>query len=441
MSISLAQGVQLAMTAERRLGSVQGNVLQSELNLELAASDFDWFIIPKVDAGMIGGGRAGVGATFGMGAEFNKKFASGTRISIIPSMMKAAKDYQSNLRMSVTQPLLRGCGKTFTLAPLKAAQYANRSALRQLYLAQTNQVFQAIRGLYEIARQQAIVGLDKESFERMEKFVVSTKIKEKIGMCDSLDIYRAQTEFKLTEDSLSHSLERLQDAKDNLRDILGIPLDIPIKAEVVVEYDPIEIDQSEAITTALRNRIEISQAEDQYQETRRLEHLAGSNLRPEINLVIDYTSFSWDEAFTRSWSNKRESKWGIGFISSGDPWNTREQAAYDMSRFASVDAGRNVEQVRDNVILEVKRAIRDIKRAHEKINLSEEQIENSKKGYYLARLKFEYGMANNFDLLQAEKSLRQSQIALVNAIVDHRIGEFRLLGSLGMLIEKPMVCQ
>lgn len=439
--LTLEKGIYLATTAERRLSSMQGALLQSEINIQLACAEFDWNIFPKADAGLVGGGRAGVGATLGMGVEVSKKFTNGTRFVFIPTMMKAAKNYQSNLQTSITQPLLRGFGSAYTLAPLRAAQFSNRSAIRQYYIAQAKQIFVAIKGMYEILKQEKLVELDQESVARMEKFVLSTKMKERIGMSDALDIYRAETEFKLTEDSLSRSSEQLQDAKDGLRDILGLSIEMPISVDIKLEYAPVSANEVEAITAALNNRIEIDQAEDAYYESKRLENLAGLNLRPELNLVVDYTSFSWDEAFTRSWTGKRESKWGIGFVTSGDPWNTREQAAYQMSQFNSLDSAMTLEQIRDNIVLDVKRALREIKRAEDRIHLSEEQIENSKKGYYTSRIKFEYGMANNFDLLQAEKSLRQAQAALISSIIDHRIGEFRFLSVLGLLLEKPMVCR
>lgn len=439
--ITLERGLQLALTAERRLSSVQSSIIQSEINLELVASEFDWSIFPKVDGGVLGGGSAGTGLTAGLGAEISKKFIHGTRFCFIPSVMKAAKDYQSNLKASITQPLLRGFGSAYTLAPLRAAQYSNRSAIRKLYQTQTNLIYQTVKALYEILKQETLFAIDQEAFERMKKFVVSTKIKERIGMSDALDVYRAEAELKHTEDSLNNSLERLQEAKDNLRDILGLPLDMPLAVDIPVEYFPMVVVEEEAIATALKNRIEIDQARDQVQENKRLERLAELNMRPELNLVLDYTSFSWDEAFTRSWSNKRESKWGIGFISTGDPRNLREEAAYQFSQFATEDAQRNLEQMRDNVILDVKRVLRDLKRANERIQLYEAQIENFRKGFSLARLKFEYGQANNFDLLQAEKSLRLAQGSLINAIIDHRINEFRLIATLGMLLEKPLVCQ
>ena len=177
-------------------------------------------------------------------------------------------------------------------------------------MAQVRLILQTVQGLYDIVRQESYAELEKESVARIKKFCVSTKMKEKIGLCDALDVYRAEIELKRSEDSLNQALDRLQDAKDTLRDTLALPLDQPIKVDVPMGYEVIAITLECAIATALAQRIEIDQAYDQLDETRRLQFMAKSNLRPELNLVVDYTSLSRDEAFTRSWTNKREAKWG-----------------------------------------------------------------------------------------------------------------------------------
>jgi uncharacterized protein YqgC (DUF456 family) len=46
-------------------------------------------------------------------------------------------------------------------------------------------------------------------------------------------------------------------------------------------------------------------------------------------------------------------------------------------------------------------------------------------------------MANNFNVIQAGKALRNAQQNHWNAIIDHIIGEFQLLAAMGLLIDKP----
>lgn len=441
LRLTLENALNIALEAQRRLGSAMNNVVQSGINLELAESEFDFKYIPKGDAGYIGGGRAGSGATVGAGVEIFKKFQQGTRISVFPSVMKAADSFQSNLKTVFTQPLLRGFGTEYTLSSVRGAQYANRSAYRSLYMAQIRLMLQTIQGLYDVSRQESMVVLEQESLERIKKFCVSTKMKEKLGLCDTLDVYRAEIELKRAEDSLNQALDRLQDVKDSLRDTLALPLDLNIEVSVPIEYEIVAIQQEQAIALALYNRVEIDQAEDQVEDARRQQYMAKSNLVPELNLVLDYSSLSRNEEFTRMWTYKREGKWGVGLTTSTDIGQRRENAAYDQSILTTADAVRNVEQVRDNIILDVKRTLRGLIRSQEKIATQEEQIQNSLKEFHLARVKFEHGLVNNFDLIQAEKNLRSAKTGLVSAIIDHKVGQFKLLASLGMFVDKPDICR
>jgi outer membrane protein len=438
--LTLENALNIALSTQRRLGGVTNAVINSEINLELAESEFDLRFVPKGDAGYVGGGKAGSGYTLGGGIEIFKKFRQGTRIAIFPSVMKAAHHFQSNVRTVFTQPLFRGFGFEYNSSGIRAAQYGNRTARRSYYLAQVRLMMQTIQGLYDIKRQEAFVELERESLARIKKFCQSTRMKEKIGLCDALDVYRAEIELKRVEDSLDQALDRLQDVKDSIKDTLALPLDLQIEVDVPLEYEIAVIPLDEAIETALSNRVEVDQADDQLEDARRVQYMAKSNLYPELNLVVDYTSLSRDEVFTRIWTYNRESKWGFGLTTSADVSQLRESCAYETSILNTMEAQRNTLQVRDNVTLDVKRTLRSLARSHEKVLFQEQQIENSTKEFHLARVKFEHGLANNFDLIQAEKNLRSAQTGLISAIIDHKIGQFKLLSSLGMLADKP-VCR
>ena len=84
--------------------------------------------------------------------------------------------------------------------------------------------------------------------------------------------------------------------------------------------------------------------------------------------------------------------------------------------------------------------IRTLSRTEEKIVMQEEQIHNSQKESRLAKIKFNHGMANNFDLIQSEKNLRSAQNGLISAMIEHKITTFKLLAALGTLADKPGMC-
>lgn len=438
--LDIPAAINIAIGANRNLANSLDNVKQSQLSLELALSAFDVKITPSFDVGCIGGGNAGFGATVGGSLELCKKFSYGTRASVRPYITKDAHHYHSGVQAMIAQPLLRGFGKEFTLAPVYAAQFANRTAFRSAYSAGVDMVTRLIQAMYTVARTEEMLKLEMEAYERLKRFYTAIKVKEKIGMADSLDVYRTETEMKHAEDSIDNEKEAFEDAKDRVRELLALPLGKNITIVLEQDYSPLDPDVDQAIEAALANRIEIEQSLDRWKDTGRLTRIAENHLMPQLDLVLDFSNIGRDEIFTNSFTNERDSRWGVGFMTSTD-WNkTAQQVAYQQSLFTKLTAERNYEQTQNIVIMEVKRAIRVLRRAGQKIELQKKQIHSSEGGLKLAKLKFDRGLANNFDVIQAEKTLRQALSSHLSAIIEHKIGEYRFLAAIGLLVDKPKIC-
>jgi outer membrane protein TolC len=52
----------------------------------------------------------------------------------------------------------------------------------------------------------------------------------------------------------------------------------------------------------------------------------------------------------------------------------------------------------------------------------------------LAEVKFNHGLADNFDLIEAETELQQAQVSLVANRIDYIVGRYRLRDALGTLV-------
>lgn len=439
VELNLESAISRALNFNRQLFNTIEAFVKSEYHIELARDEFDLKISPSSQAGYVGGGRDGQGLSVGAGLDLNKKFKQGSKISLSPSVRKTKDHYHSDIRASFTQPLLRGLGRDYTLSNLRAAQFGFRSASRALYIAQIQLIMRTISALYDIVKAQKAIELNEASYKRVSKFYEAAKLKEKIGLSDALDVYRAELEFQRTQDNLISAQERLQEVEDIVRDLLALPLDICLKVSLPMHYTPCDLCLSHALEVALENRVEIDQAEDQRQENIRLSKVAKNKLYPELNLVLNYANCGRNEIFTHSCTKHRESTWGVGFTTSSDFDLTSERVNYEQALLAIASAERGVEQTVATVTLELKRVLRVLQRAYKRIELQEKQIQTSKGELSLAQLKFDRGMASNFDVIQAEKALNTAQIAYWNALIDHIVGEFQLLNVLGLLTDKPCI--
>lgn len=436
--LNLPNALSQALNYNRQLLGAREGLLQSQYGVDLAHSEFDIQITPNGRVGYVGGGKAGEGWSVGGGIDIRKQFTTGTQLSLGPSVLKFPEHYHTEIKAMIAQPLLRGLGKEYQCSKILGAQFALRTAHRNLYTAQVQLILRTIQVLYEVIKAQKSLLFHQESYQRMCLFYQATQLKEKIGLSDALDVYRAAIELRHAEDGLKSAQERFQECEDIIRDLLALPLNTAIQVDVPLIFTPTLLELPEAMQLAFQNRIELRQSEDQWQENSRLTRLAKKNIYPELNLVLNYSNCGRDEIFTRACTRHRESTWGVGFTTSADFDPLAERISYEQSVLAVENAERGIDQTAATLTLEVKKALRQLKRAEQRIHLQEEQIKTTQGELYLAKIKFDRGMADNFNVIQAEKSLRTAQQTYWNSLIDHIVGEFQLLAAIGLLIDKPV---
>lgn len=414
---------------------------RAQINLELNESFFEVQITPSTTAGIAGGGEFGTGLALGGGVAVSKKFEQGSSISVEPTIYKRGNNYETNVRTIVTQPLLRGFGFDYNLSGIAAAQYLLRSSHRSVYVAQISLILKIVNQMYTVARNREGLALYQASYDRLKGYYDAARVKERIGLVDAEDLYRAQTAFKQAEDALHTAREQLEESQDLLKDTLSLPITAQLTIDVPIHYDNVGIDPNTAIDTALQNRIEIDQANDTFHESLRLAKLGKERLWPEVNLVMTYNNTGVGRYLVDTYRYKRDNTWNIGFTTSTDINKDSDCLAYEQALLSVGNAQRTIDQVQYNIALEVKRTLRQIDRAYKRIQLQEQQIKTALCELKLAQLKFNRGFADNFNVIQAERNLITARTTLLGAVVDHILGQYQLLAVLGLLADKPNNCR
>ena len=163
MHLDLTSAISQALNGNRQLLGTLDQLTYSHYGVELAESEFNVQIVPNGRAGYVGGGHAGTGWAIGGGVDVNKKFKTGTQISIGPTLLKTVDHYHTEVRAKVMQPLLRGLGREYQTAGILAAKFDRRTAYRNLYIAQVQLVVRTIQALYDVVKAEKVLLLNQES--------------------------------------------------------------------------------------------------------------------------------------------------------------------------------------------------------------------------------------------------------------------------------------
>lgn len=432
--LTLEEAINLALEANRNILDARDGVESARLSIVSAESDFELKFFPVGEAGFTDGSDEDAEESFGAGVGIQKRLPVGTLVTLEPNVQKTAGTYQTRVDASLFQPLLRGLNREFNLSGVHGAEFGARSARRSLYLTRVSTVTSTVRAVYGVIRQRELMRVNDESVSRLKHHAEAARVKEKFGLATPIDVYRAEIELKRSEDNLTSAREAYEDAMDILKVILAFPLEGDIDVSAPLKYSIVHMDEKEATETALNNRVELKQAWDAVKEAERRSRVAKHSILPDLNVTLSLAPFGSSSDFG---AELDEYTWGVSLSSSTDIRRTAERAAYGQSVLDVDAAYRNVSLLRDEVIRETKSALRTLREAEQRIEIQKEQIKNAEGKLRLAQVKFKHGMANNFDLIEAEEQLRQAETNIISVVIDYITGGYDLRAAMGTLLEQP----
>ena len=438
--LTLDRAIDRALVANRGLIAAGDQVDSSRLSLVAAESQFELKFRPNANVGFGKHSSNGTNEEYGAGLTIDKRFETGTSVAVTPRLDKVSGGYQSGVDVTLSQPLLLGTDREYNMAGVDSAEFSGRSANRSLFLTRVNTVVSTVMLMYRVVQQREVVALNIESTKRLKHLVVGTLAKEKIGLATSIDTLRGELQLRHAQDALAGAKESFGDALDDLRVQLSLPMDQPIQVEAPLVYTLVEMDENTAVQIAMESRVELAQAADNFEESQRFSRIAKHRTLPSLDLVFGYSQAGVNENLLNDFGLD-DHVWNVNLVTSTDFARTAEKAAYEQSLLGIRSAQRSMELQRDDIARQVKRDLRNLRRAQKQITIQEEQIINSEKQMRLAKIKFDHGLAGNFDLVEAEADLRQAETKLVSSVVNYIVGTYQIRQSLGTLLQEPEFIQ
>jgi outer membrane protein TolC len=429
--ISLAAAVRLALTQAFSLLDSRDAVAASRWNERTAYAAFFPSLTPIYQRG---DGRNVFGADFsqklpGTGGSVT---ASGRYLS--DPTLDAPYPRQTDLRLLITQPLLRGVGPNTSFFELRNARRAVQGQERSLSLAQQRTAIDVAAAYYGVVAQRQLLEVARQSLERTEALQKSSEARLEVGLASKLDVFRAELQAAQARDAMVRSQANLATALERLRGLLALPPGDPIEPEAVAlpeandVFEPVEV----LVERALQVRLELAEARDQVDDARRSATLAKQNLLPQLDLNVSVTQLGFGSSFGTAW--------GAGdrqvnvFLSASYPLPQASQRA--TRAVADLELGsrqRGVHQRELEVEQEVRQALRDLQQIQKSVELQKKAVEVADQQRRLAVLRYQRGLGSNFDVVDAENGLVTARSALVQLLTSYAVARLDLKRTTGTL--------
>lgn len=429
---TLERCLRRALTANRGLLDSEAALATADFSLLSADSAFLVQIQPTADLFIDDTGQRSTGIDVAL----SQLLRTGTVIEFVPSTQRTSEGFTTGYTATLTQPLLRGRQRALVESGVDRARFSIRTAERSRYLAQVDVALSTIRAVYRIVQARETLQLSIESAARSRGHLVAAQARQRAGLSTSLDVFRATQQAGRSQDALDTQTQAYGDAKDALKILLALPLEVELDVVAPLEIETEILGEDEAVALALGTRVELRQAEDSASEARRLVRVAGINVQPDLDLALTVSQFGADDAFGQS-LGLGDAFFGLSLGTSNDFRRIPQKAAFEQAKIAADAAQRSFARRRDVIVQEVKRSLRAVERGRRSIQVQRGQIDQAEGKLLVARKKFELGLTTNRDVVEAEEELRSAEATLIASVANTVTAQFALRASLGTLLETP----
>ncbi len=434
--LSLNGAIAEALARSPALAPSRESVEAADIRRDLAESAFDVRVLPSLQMG-----RDALGLDRrSLGVDVVKKFQTGAEVRVSADAARyAASDVVSKdagYAVSLTQPMLAGFGPAAT-AGLKNARRGAVSSSRALQLARQDLVLQVARAYFNVVRLRRLVGAGDLARDRAAKLRAASEARMKVGLATQLDVLRADLLASQAESGQADNREALARSEDELALLLGRPLDATIEVD---DADPAEVETLEfaslgvddLVALALRTRLEVREARDHVGDAQRNESVARWDLLPRVDLTLDYARRGIG-APQAALLQTLGGGWRAGVSTTYSLDRASASAALGLAQVSVRGAERSEDDLERRIVSEVRGAWRARARAETTVAIQTKAIDLAQRQLRLAQLRYERGLADNFDVIDAESNLFQAQSALIAAEVDRAYAGLALERAVGTL--------
>ncbi len=280
---------------------------------------------------------------------------------------------------------------------------------------------QVIDDYYTLVQRLRQLEIQKQRLEQSRANLELAQRKFEVGHNAEVEALRLQVELLQAESSFAQAETAIESQRDQLRQTLGLNPEDPLEINTEVENRLYAIDDEQAMRLGLQKRTDMRQTE--ITEKLRLLDLEDAERRNGINATLNANVSlrgRGDDMGDISGTLERN-QWGVGIqvtmplIDSG-----ARRSSLNQARIALQQSRLTRQLQRQQVVRQVRDAVRNLKEAERQITIRQAGLKVAERTYEVEQSRFELGLAQSQDLLDAQSQLTQSRIDALGAIIDYQ---------------------
>ena len=326
--------------------------------------------------------------------------------------------FSNRLYLSLTQPIF-----TYNKTKMNMRQIEmNYENARISYALQMLNVERNITSqFYSLFVSQQNLAISESELENAEKNFNIIKDKVEADLVTKDEYYQAELNLAQSRSSLENQRVSLENAKDNFKQALGIPLEEDIIVVCDIEADPVYVDINKALESATTTRLELRQRQisREQQEMSMVQVKDNDSFNGNISLSLGIMGDSED--FNHVYDNPTNNpRIAISFSVPILDWGARKariKAAEIERKMFELSAEEELKSIEMNV----RSTCRSLDNLLGQISIAEQSQKNAQLTYDLNEERYRNGELTGMQMNQFQTQLSNSKMSYTQAIINYKV--------------------
>jgi len=326
--------------------------------------------------------------------------------------------FSNRLYLSLTQPIF-----TYNKTKMNMRQIEmNYENARISYALQMLNVERNITSqFYSLFVSQQNLAISESELENAEKNFNIIKDKVEADLVTKDEYYQAELNLAQSRSSLENQRVSLENAKDNFKQALGIPLEEDIIVVCDIEADPVYVDIDKALESATTTRLELRQRQisREQQEMSMVQVKDNDSFSGNISLSLGIMGDSED--FNHVYDNPTNNpRIAISFSVPIFDWGARKariKAAEIERKMFELSAEEELKSIEMNV----RSTCRSLDNLLGQISIAEQSQKNAQLTYDLNEERYRNGELTGMQMNQFQTQLSNSKMSYTQAIINYKV--------------------
>lgn len=343
-----------------------------------------------------------------------------------------AEAYVADYRLTLRQPLLRGADPAVTAEPFRLARRSTSAQSRAVEIARRRTVLLVYQAYLGVARQLEALRLAVDRVERARELTSFSRARFSAGSVSRLDVLRAEQQEASTIVVMNDAENAVEDFRDLLRRTAGLTENEAFSIEMPVELPVAEPDLEAALEERMDRRPEALEARDQVTDAEFALRIAKSLELPSVDGFLRYEA----SGAGRSAGDALHPRNPALVFGLSSQYGLNATVLHARKRQAEIDLGvrkRNFAVLVDDFAREVRRAYRRLEALRRNHAIAVENVRVAELQAEVARLRFEKGLSDNFNVVDAENLLNDARLLELDSRVSILLARLDCLYSSGRL--------